>query len=61
MHIFLPLFQAGRTLTHLPTVFVTNAFSTLLTKWRYDGDYTRFALLIAAPYLICVSLVSPAA
>jgi hypothetical protein len=44
-----------------PAVFVTHGLSTLLIEWRYDGDYRRFAFMLTAPYLFCVSLVSSAA
>ncbi|KAJ7759602.1 glycosyl transferase family group 2-domain-containing protein [Mycena metata] len=40
----------------LSLFFVTRGLSTLLIEWRYDGDYTRFALMLTAPYLFCVSL-----
>ncbi len=39
------------------TVFIGSGISTLLSEWRLDNDYTRFALLATAPFLICVSLV----
>ncbi|KAJ7866183.1 glycosyl transferase family group 2-domain-containing protein [Mycena olivaceomarginata] len=45
----------------LSLFFVTHGLSTLLIEWRYDGDYRRFAFMLTAPYLFCVSLVSSAA
>lgn len=29
-----------------------------MQEWRLDHDYKRFALLVAVPFLACVSLVS---
>jgi hypothetical protein len=58
------VFKMHHTLTSFvfpPAVFITRGLSTLLIEWRYDGDYTRFALMPTAPYLFCVSLVGPAA
>ncbi|KAJ7020193.1 glycosyl transferase family group 2-domain-containing protein [Mycena alexandri] len=54
IRLFAPFYGglgAGLTL-----FFVTRVLSTLLIEWRYDGDYTRFALMLTAPYLFCVSL-----
>ncbi len=37
--------------------FIGSGISTMISEARLDGDYTRFALLAASPFLICVSLV----
>lgn len=39
-------------------VFVGSGVSVLIVESVQDGDYTRFALLVTAPFLFCVSLVS---
>lgn len=38
-------------------VFIASGTNILLQEWRLDHDYTRFALLAASPFLVCVSLV----
>ena len=38
-------------------VFIASGILILLQEWRLDHDYTRFALLAASPFLVCVSLV----
>jgi hypothetical protein len=38
-------------------VFIASGANVLLQEWRLDHDYTRFALLAASPFLVCVSLV----
>jgi hypothetical protein len=43
----------------LPSDFIGSGVSILLQEWRLTEDYTRFALLVTAPLLFCVSLVSP--
>ncbi|KAI0246002.1 glycosyl transferase family group 2-domain-containing protein [Lactifluus subvellereus] len=40
----------------LSTFFIGSGVSILLQEWRLTHDYTRFALLAAAPFLFCVSL-----
>ncbi|KAH9987635.1 glycosyl transferase family group 2-domain-containing protein [Russula compacta] len=40
----------------LSTFFIGSGASMLLQEWRLTNDYTRFALLAAAPLLFCVSL-----
>ncbi|KAF9021241.1 hypothetical protein BDZ89DRAFT_1103126 [Hymenopellis radicata] len=40
----------------LSLFFIGSGVSTLLSEWRLDNDYKRFALLATAPFLICVSL-----
>ncbi|KAF7344069.1 Glycosyltransferase family 2 protein [Mycena venus] len=40
----------------LSLFFVTRGLSTLLIEWHYDSDSRRFALMLTAPYLFCVSL-----
>uniref|UniRef100_A0A0W0F5W9 Uncharacterized protein n=1 Tax=Moniliophthora roreri TaxID=221103 RepID=A0A0W0F5W9_MONRR len=40
----------------LSIFFVGSGLSTLLQEWRLDGHYERFALLVTAPFLCCVSL-----
>ena len=40
--------------------FHGSGVNILLQEWRLTNDYMRFALLLAtAPFLFCVSLVSP--
>ena len=41
-------------------VFIASGILILLQEWRLDHDYTRFALLATAPFLVCVSLVKQA-
>lgn len=38
-------------------VFICSGVSTLISETRLDSDYTRFALVATAPFLVCVSLV----
>ncbi|PBK87934.1 hypothetical protein ARMGADRAFT_1034243 [Armillaria gallica] len=40
----------------LSLYFIGSGISTMISEARLDGDYTRFALLAASPFLICVSL-----
>lgn len=40
----------------LSIFFVGSGLSTLLQEWRLDGRVDRFALLVTAPFLCCVSL-----
>ncbi|KAJ6449984.1 glycosyl transferase family group 2-domain-containing protein [Mycena sanguinolenta] len=40
----------------LSLFFVISTLLTQLAKWRYDGEYTSFAVIFTAPYLFCVSL-----
>lgn len=39
--------------------FVGSGTSVLVVEWVLDGSATRFALLVTAPLLFCISLVSP--
>ena len=41
-----------------PLVFVASGFNTLLREFRLTNTYIRFALLVTAPMLFAVSLVS---
>jgi len=38
-------------------VFIASGLSIAMQEWRLDFDYTRFALLAATPFLLCISLV----
>ena len=40
-----------------PADFITTGVAILLEKSLLDGNWTRFALLVTAPFLFCVSLV----
>ena len=40
----------------LSLFFVGSGLNVLIREWMLDGDPTRFLLLIAAPFLCCVSL-----
>ncbi|KAL0568000.1 hypothetical protein V5O48_013993 [Marasmius crinis-equi] len=40
----------------LSIFFVGSGLSILLQEWRLDHVYTRFALMAASPFLLCVSL-----
>ncbi|KAF9552144.1 hypothetical protein CPC08DRAFT_738237 [Agrocybe pediades] len=40
----------------LALFFIISGMDTLMQEWRLDGDYRRFALLVTAPFLVCVSL-----
>ncbi|KAK7018371.1 Glyco-trans-2-like domain-containing protein [Favolaschia claudopus] len=40
----------------LSLFFLLSGLATLLAEFRLDGDPTRFALLVTAPFLICISL-----
>lgn len=43
---------------HITTVYIGSGVNMLLTEIVLDGDYTRLALLVTAPFLFCVSIVS---
>ena len=45
-------------LTGYPPDFVASGIATLLGEFRLTGTYMRFVLLVTAPLLFCVSLVS---
>ena len=38
------------------TVFIGSGTAILISETVLDGDYTRFALLVTAPFLFCISL-----
>ncbi|KAJ7025944.1 glycosyl transferase family group 2-domain-containing protein [Mycena alexandri] len=40
----------------LSLFFLASGFSTLLAEWRLDGNARRFALMITAPFLVCIAL-----
>ncbi|KAJ7049552.1 glycosyl transferase family group 2-domain-containing protein [Mycena amicta] len=40
----------------LSLYFISNGLETLLVQWRLDHDYSRFALMVTSPFLVCVSL-----
>ncbi|KAJ7244336.1 glycosyl transferase family group 2-domain-containing protein [Mycena rebaudengoi] len=40
----------------LSLFFILSGVNTLLSESRLDGDYHRFSLLSAAPFLVCVAL-----
>lgn len=40
----------------LAVFFVASGLTILLQEFRLDHDYTRFALLVTFPFLVCVSL-----
>ena len=37
--------------------FIATGMAILLEEFLLDGNWTRFALLVTAPFLFCVSLV----
>ena len=37
-------------------VFIGSGTAILVEETVLDGDYTRFALLVTAPFLFCISL-----
>ncbi|KAI0033593.1 glycosyl transferase family group 2-domain-containing protein [Vararia minispora EC-137] len=57
MRMFAPIY--GGLGAALSIFFIGSGLSTLLQEWRLDHDYTRFALMVTAPFLFCVSLVLP--
>ena len=38
------------------TDFIGSGTAILISETVLDGDYTRFALLVTAPFLYCISL-----
>ncbi|CAA7264548.1 unnamed protein product [Cyclocybe aegerita] len=54
IRLFAPLY-AGMGFG-LSLFFIACGLMMLLQEWRLDHDYTRFALLATAPFLVCVSL-----
>ncbi|KIY43226.1 hypothetical protein FISHEDRAFT_53946 [Fistulina hepatica ATCC 64428] len=54
IRLFAPVY--GGLGAALSTFFILSGVSTLLAEWRLDDDYTRFALLVTAPFLFCVSI-----
>ncbi|KAJ7641180.1 glycosyl transferase family group 2-domain-containing protein [Roridomyces roridus] len=40
----------------LALFFAASGLAMLLAEWRQDHDYTRFALLVVLPLLVCISL-----
>lgn len=58
--VFLLSCRLRANLFHLNSisVFVGSGLQVLMTEWRLDHDYTRFALMVTSPFLFCVSLVS---
>lgn len=40
----------------LSLFFICSGLTMLMTEWRLDHNYKRFALLATAPFLVCVSL-----
>ena len=38
--------------------FISSGLGVLMTEWRLDHNYVRFALLVTTPFLFCVSVVS---
>ena len=53
---FLPWLRINVCLCVL-LVFVGSGLEVLIAEWRLDHDFTRFALMVTAPFLFCVSLV----
>ncbi|KAF9484563.1 hypothetical protein BDN70DRAFT_797466 [Pholiota conissans] len=54
IRLFAPLYNGLGV--GLSLYFLGSGLTTLLQEWRLDHDYTRFALLAASPFLICVAL-----
>ena len=44
--------------THSSPVFIGSGINVMLQEFALDPTYSRFGLLITAPFLICVSIVS---
>ena len=43
---------------HHSSVFIGSGVNIILQEFALDPTYNRFGLLITAPFLICVSIVS---
>lgn len=54
MRLFAPVYSG--LAAAMSIYFMGNGVSIILQEWRLDEDYKRFALLAAAPFLLCVSL-----
>ncbi|ETW76544.1 hypothetical protein HETIRDRAFT_480674 [Heterobasidion irregulare TC 32-1] len=54
MRLFAPFY--GGLGCALSVFFVGSGLQVLMTEWRLDHDYTRFALMVTSPFLFCVSL-----
>ncbi|KAJ7678776.1 glycosyl transferase family group 2-domain-containing protein [Mycena rosella] len=54
MRLFAPLYSG--LAAALSVFFVASGLSILINESRLDHDYRRFALMVTAPFLICVSL-----
>uniref|UniRef100_A0A8H7XRP5 Glycosyltransferase 2-like domain-containing protein n=1 Tax=Psilocybe cubensis TaxID=181762 RepID=A0A8H7XRP5_PSICU len=54
IRLFAPIY--GGLGLGLSVFFVGSGTNMLLQEWRLDGDYKRFALLVTAPFLVCVAL-----
>ncbi|TFK97186.1 glycosyl transferase family group 2-domain-containing protein [Pterulicium gracile] len=54
IRLFAPIY--GGMGAALSVFFIASGLNILLQEWRLDGDYTRFALLVSAPFLFCVSI-----
>ncbi|KAF7290353.1 Glyco-trans-2-like domain-containing protein [Mycena chlorophos] len=54
IRLFAPLY--GGAGAGLSIFFICSGFTTLLAEFRLDGSYTRFALMVTAPFLVCIAL-----
>ncbi|KAJ7186447.1 glycosyl transferase family group 2-domain-containing protein [Mycena filopes] len=54
IRLFAPVY--GGLGAGLSLFFLASGFSTLLAEWRLDGDPRRFALMVTAPFLVCIAL-----
>ncbi|THH07348.1 hypothetical protein EW146_g9343, partial [Bondarzewia mesenterica] len=54
MRLFAPVY-AGLGCA-LSLFFIASGLEMLVTEWRLDHDYRRFALMVTTPFLFCVSL-----
>ncbi|KIM44070.1 hypothetical protein M413DRAFT_443129 [Hebeloma cylindrosporum] len=54
IRLFAPLYNGLGV--GLSLFFIASGTLILLQEWKLDHDYTRFALLATAPFLVCVSL-----